>query len=856
MAQFTNLILTEKGLALQTKAQTGTQLKFTRVAIGDGTLDAGDSLIELTGLKRERMSVAIANLSIENGSAIIKANFSNKDLTESFYLRELGVFASDPAEGEILYAVSNAGDQGDYLPADSGNEVIEQVFTLSLMVGTATDVTAIFAESIYVLKAGDTMTGPLVLSGDPTEDLGAVTKQYVDTKEPSPYQLPQPFTTNGSMLGVWPHLAQKKRDRYFRAEYDKARISDILVIRDYAYLLLRNNRILKIDINTMKEVIPSTNVPCSTNNEAKFVTDGTYIYVGANTGSVDQVLKYDLDLNLLGKLGSGTRDFSWIGYASGFVYILTTIFGGNAGVVKIDPKTMTVVSFYEFSYNDISPNTSELGSFVIENDIMYLGFTFNTKVAALNLSTMTLVGSVVAIDSTQGNTARIGIKDSYLYVVSKTYPTHIAKLNKSTLTLVGSVVTLNLSGTTYNINNMLIDDYIYMIGGYNATILARASLDTLTQVGTTLKFGKGDAWYNCLYKKGSMVYVGTQGTSAYEFFRVNAGDNLAMIDSVLLDNSEYPMTSICYDGIYIYVGLGTSPAKLIKVDPINSFDLADSNFMRNVASLTLSSGSNICKSLLYDGKYIYMGLGTSPARLVKIDPVTMTEVKYVELSSANGENVCNALTYDGKYIYMGLGTSPGKVVAVNPDTMTQVTTLTLATGETPINALAFDGTYLYAGLGTSPAKLIRITSGSLYKWDSGNFTAASGENVCNALLFDGTYIYMGLGTSPFKLIKVALNTSTAMAAVGTTLTGVTYENCCMALTYDGKYIYVGLDPGTGLSQCIKVDPNGTGSLTKVGVTFNFPSGDIVAMTCDGVNIYAALSSYSVLSQRDLLTYHY
>lgn len=197
MAQYTNLTLTEKGLALQTKAQTGIQLKITKVAIGDGTLDTGNSLVELTGLKRERMSVAIANLSIENGSAIIKANFSNKDLMESFYLRELGVFANDPDEGEILYAVAKAGDQGDYLPADNGNEVIEQVFTLSLVVGSATDVTATFAESIYVLKTGDTMTGPLKLSGDPTANLHAVTKQYVDNSFWDYYGTADPTTVSG-----------------------------------------------------------------------------------------------------------------------------------------------------------------------------------------------------------------------------------------------------------------------------------------------------------------------------------------------------------------------------------------------------------------------------------------------------------------------------------------------------------------------------------------------------------------------------------------------------------------------------------------------------------------------------------
>jgi hypothetical protein len=33
----------------------------------------------------------------------------------------------------------------------------------------------------YVAKTGDTMTGPLILSGDPTTALGAATKQYVDS---------------------------------------------------------------------------------------------------------------------------------------------------------------------------------------------------------------------------------------------------------------------------------------------------------------------------------------------------------------------------------------------------------------------------------------------------------------------------------------------------------------------------------------------------------------------------------------------------------------------------------------------------------------------------------------------------
>lgn len=41
-----------------------------------------------------------------------------------------------------------------------------------------------YIDAKALLKAGDTMTGPLVLSGDPTTDLGAATKQYVDLLDP------------------------------------------------------------------------------------------------------------------------------------------------------------------------------------------------------------------------------------------------------------------------------------------------------------------------------------------------------------------------------------------------------------------------------------------------------------------------------------------------------------------------------------------------------------------------------------------------------------------------------------------------------------------------------------------------
>jgi hypothetical protein len=59
-------------------------------------------------------------------------------------------------------------------------------------------------EARFVHKSGDTMTGPLVLPGDPTEDLQAATKQYVDGATVTTTLMEQAFLA-ASATWVWNH---------------------------------------------------------------------------------------------------------------------------------------------------------------------------------------------------------------------------------------------------------------------------------------------------------------------------------------------------------------------------------------------------------------------------------------------------------------------------------------------------------------------------------------------------------------------------------------------------------------------------------------------------------------------------
>ncbi len=146
MAEFTGNMLTTQGLALQAKAQTGVALQFTRVALGDG-VQVAQVLSDLTALMNERKSIPIQSIEvIGDGTSQVNAILTNADVSQGFYIREIGIFANDPDVGEILYSIAYAGEKYDYLPAGGGSTAVEQVLNLVTVIGNAPTVTAIFAQ--------------------------------------------------------------------------------------------------------------------------------------------------------------------------------------------------------------------------------------------------------------------------------------------------------------------------------------------------------------------------------------------------------------------------------------------------------------------------------------------------------------------------------------------------------------------------------------------------------------------------------------------------------------------------------------------------------------------------------------
>jgi hypothetical protein len=148
MSTFGGLILTDNGRNLQAKAQTGIQLNYTRIALGDG--DMGSTQIsELNSLINQKHSLEISKLKVYSGGrAVVGTVLTNQDLTEGFYFREIGVFATDPDLGEILYCYGNAGALAEYIPPGNGSDKIEKTIDIQTIVGNAQNVTATINESL------------------------------------------------------------------------------------------------------------------------------------------------------------------------------------------------------------------------------------------------------------------------------------------------------------------------------------------------------------------------------------------------------------------------------------------------------------------------------------------------------------------------------------------------------------------------------------------------------------------------------------------------------------------------------------------------------------------------------------
>lgn len=91
---------TRKGLALSAKLLTGATLRITRVLAG-----GGQTAETASALSQVRQTLSVNTPARSGNTATIPATLTGASAEEDYTLTELGVYARDPDEGEILYKI-------------------------------------------------------------------------------------------------------------------------------------------------------------------------------------------------------------------------------------------------------------------------------------------------------------------------------------------------------------------------------------------------------------------------------------------------------------------------------------------------------------------------------------------------------------------------------------------------------------------------------------------------------------------------------------------------------------------------------------------------------------------------------
>ena len=143
MNQWANTVLTDKGAALLAKLTQGNTLHITRAITGSGFVTPG-LLTKQTEVSAPKQELAIKTVSYpETGKCAIPMVLNNAAVSIGYEATQVGIFATDPDEEEILLFISQAPDaeSGTIIPSASEMPGYSAEWTFYLQYGQADGVT-------------------------------------------------------------------------------------------------------------------------------------------------------------------------------------------------------------------------------------------------------------------------------------------------------------------------------------------------------------------------------------------------------------------------------------------------------------------------------------------------------------------------------------------------------------------------------------------------------------------------------------------------------------------------------------------------------------------------------------------
>ena len=151
MATWDNVVYTTPGLNLMAKLQTGATLHITRAVGGDGHASA-DALPALTEIAATQTLTLSDPVYKGNGRALLPVTLYNRGLTGGYILRQIGIYATDPDDGEVLMLVAQS-ETPDTIPSELASPDFVANFSFHIALGNAGRINVTYSLTDMATKA-------------------------------------------------------------------------------------------------------------------------------------------------------------------------------------------------------------------------------------------------------------------------------------------------------------------------------------------------------------------------------------------------------------------------------------------------------------------------------------------------------------------------------------------------------------------------------------------------------------------------------------------------------------------------------------------------------------------------------
>ena len=199
MAVWNGTVTTQLGLNLIAKVIAGkTNLAFTKLQTSEGNYTSSN-LVGMTSLLNVKQEFNVSNVSVQNATTVlVKGIITNTGLSNQYNLNAIGLFATDPDLGEILFSVTTA-DTADIIPAKTNTNTTSLIVNILTSVTDSSKVTLTLAQpglvttdmldtalTTYIKNtdlATETINGTSKLATQPEVDAGLEDTKIVTSKK-------------------------------------------------------------------------------------------------------------------------------------------------------------------------------------------------------------------------------------------------------------------------------------------------------------------------------------------------------------------------------------------------------------------------------------------------------------------------------------------------------------------------------------------------------------------------------------------------------------------------------------------------------------------------------------------------